>query len=81
MRYVFMHNFRGFSETLLPLRQTTFLVGENSAGKSSVLKLLYVLSRPRFWFSPDAPFQDEAELGGFDDIVSGANKGTGCLLP
>jgi predicted ATP-dependent endonuclease of OLD family len=37
MRYVFMHNFRGFSETLLPLRQTTFLVGENSAGKSSVL--------------------------------------------
>lgn len=70
MRYIYMHNFRGFSETLLPLRQTTFLVGENSTGKSSFLKLLYVLSRPRFWFSAETPFQDEAELGGFDDIVS-----------
>lgn len=70
MRYVFMHNFRGFNETLLPLRQTTFLVGENSTGKSSFLKLLHAFSRPQFWFSLDAPFQDDAELGGFGDMVS-----------
>jgi hypothetical protein len=70
MRYVFMHNFRGFSDTLLPLHHINFLVGENSTGKSSFLKLLYVLSRPHFWFSPEAPFPDEAELGGFNDMVS-----------
>ena len=70
MRYVFMHNFRGFHETILPLRKITFLVGENSTGKSSFLKLIYALSRPHFWFSPEAPFQDETELGGFGDIVS-----------
>jgi hypothetical protein len=70
MQYVFMHNFRGFAETLIPLQHINFLVGENSTGKSSFLKLLYVLSRPYFWFSPEAPFQDDVELGGFGDMVS-----------
>lgn len=70
MRYVFMDNFRGFSETLLPLKQITFLVGENSTGKSSFLKLLYALSSPLFCFSPESALQAEAELGSFDDIVS-----------
>ena len=70
MQYVFMDNFRGFSETLLPLKQITFLVGENSTGKSSFLKLLYALSSPLFCFSPENALQAEAELGSFDDIVS-----------
>lgn len=70
MQYVFMHNFRGFTDTLLPLKQLTFLVGENSTGKSSFLKLIYLLSRPEFWFSPERAFQEYAELGGFEDIVS-----------
>lgn len=70
MQYVFMHNFRGFKDTVLPLKQITFLVGENSTGKSSFLKLLYMLSRPQFWFSPEHSIQEEVELGGFDDIVS-----------
>jgi hypothetical protein len=70
MQYIFMDNFRGFSETLLPLKQITFLVGENSTGKSSFLKLLYLLSRPQFWFSCGYALQEEAELGGYGDIVS-----------
>ena len=70
MKYVFMHNFRGFSDTVLPLKQLTFLVGENSTGKSSFLKLLYLLSLPQFWFSPELAFQELADLGGFDDMVS-----------
>lgn len=65
-----MHNFRGFSDTLLPLRQINFLVGENSTGKSSFLKLLHALSSPHFWFSPESPFQEAVELGGFADMVS-----------
>lgn len=70
MRYIFLHNFRGFSETLIPIKQLTFLVGENSTGKSSFLKLLYLFSRPQFWFSPESVFQEESDLGGFDDMVS-----------
>jgi len=70
MQYVFMHNFRGFTDTLLLLKNINFLVGENSTGKSSFLKLLYVLSRANFWLRPNAPFPDEAELGGFGDMVS-----------
>jgi hypothetical protein len=65
-----MHNFRGFSDTLVPLSQTSFLVGENSTGKSSFLKLLYLLSRPHFWFSPDFTLHEDSDLGGFQDIVS-----------
>lgn len=70
MEYVFMHNFRGFKDTVLPLKKITFLVGENSTGKSSFLKLLYMFSRPQFWFSPEHSMQEEVELGGFDDIAS-----------
>ena len=72
-----MHNFRGFSDTLIPLFQTSFLVGENSTGKSSFLKLLYLFSRPQFWFSPDfMPYENYDLFGGFHDIVSAwsANK-------
>ena len=53
MRYIYMNNFRGFSDTLIPLSQISFLVGENSTGKSSFLKLLYLLASPNFWFSPE----------------------------
>lgn len=65
-----MDNFRGFNKTLIPLKQINFLVGENSTGKSSFLSLLYLLSRPSFWFSPELSFQEEVDLGGFRDIVS-----------
>ena len=70
MRYIYMHNYRGFSDALVPLSQTNFLVGENSTGKSSFLKLLYLLSRPQFWFFPSFTLEEEQELGGFHDIVS-----------
>ncbi|HLA34159.1 MAG TPA: AAA family ATPase [Rhodocyclaceae bacterium] len=70
MHYVYMDNFRGFRETLIPLRKTNFLVGENSTGKSSFLSLLYLVSRPPFWFYPEFSIQEELELGGFSDIVS-----------
>jgi len=70
MRYIYMNNFRGFTDTVIPLRQTNFLVGENSTGKSSFLSLLTLASQPQFWFMPDFSFQDELDLGGFNDIVS-----------
>lgn len=70
MLYVFMDNFRGFKETIIPLRDTTFLVGENSTGKSSFLSLLHMLSSPRFWYNPDFSPTDCCDLGSFKDIVS-----------
>lgn len=74
MRYVYMHNYRGFADTLIPISATSFLVGENSTGKSSFLKLLYLIGRPQFWFSPTFSLEEEHELAGFDDIVSASAK-------
>ena len=38
--------------------------------KELIPKLLCMLSRPQFWFSPEYTLQAEAELGSFSDIVS-----------
>lgn len=70
MHYVYMDNYRGFREVLIPIKQLTILVGENSTGKSSFLKLLYSMTAREFWYSTGNPFPTEADLGGYDDIVS-----------
>jgi hypothetical protein len=70
MYYIFMDNYRGFSETLIPVRRTTFLVGENSTGKSSFLSLAYLLSTPAIIFDRNLWQGDLYNLGGFKDIVS-----------
>jgi len=69
MRALYVDNFRGFSETFIPLRTVNFLVGENSTGKSSILALLTLFSEPTFWFSQDFNAA-EVGLGTFQDIVS-----------
>jgi predicted ATPase len=65
-----MHNYRGFTKTLVPLEKANFLVGENSTGKSSFLQLLQLVSRPNFWFFPRFTLADEDVFGGYADIVS-----------
>lgn len=76
MRYVFMDNYRGFAETLIPISRATFLVGENSTGKSSFLALVHLLSTPEFFFSPDFSRGASGILGGFRDIVSVTSSDT-----
>ena len=72
MDSVYMNNFRGFTDTTLPIRQVNFLVGENSTGKTSVLALLDLLSEPSFWLTLD--FNTGGyEFGGYRDIVSSAS--------
>lgn len=78
MRYIYMDNFRGFKETLLPLKDINFFVGENSSGKTSVLSLLYLFHSEALWVGGRFYDEDEGiELGNFDDIVSMNTKDRG----
>ena len=72
MTTIYMHNFRGFNDTALSLANVNFLVGENSAGKSSVLALINLISSADFWFSQNFNSPDY-EFGAFRDIVSAAS--------
>jgi hypothetical protein len=70
MLYVYMHNYRGFTRTLVPIRPCTFLVGENSTGKSSFLRALQLVSEGGFWFRPSFDRDEDGEGGTFLDFVS-----------
>jgi AAA ATPase domain len=67
--YFYVDNFRGFSDTCIPITDVNFLVGENSTGKTSVLGLIKLISGPHFLISPE--FSDEhVNFGHFSDMVS-----------
>jgi hypothetical protein len=67
--YIFVDNFRGFSNTCIPITDVNFLVGENSTGKTSIMGLLKLFAGPRFFFQHS--FDDEhLGFGGFSDMVS-----------
>lgn len=69
MKYLFVDNFRGFTRTLLSIRDVNFFVGENSTGKTSLLALISLLNSPYFWFEQKFS-TDEVKLGMFKDVVS-----------
>lgn len=69
MKYLYMDNFRGFENTIVPITDVSFLVGENSTGKTSVLGLLDLLSDTQFWFTQRFD-TEEVRFGHFKDIVS-----------
>ncbi|MCZ8023201.1 MAG: AAA family ATPase [Flavobacterium sp.] len=73
MPVLYFDNFRGFNKTFLPLNNVNFFVGENSSGKTSVLKLIKILSDHRFWFTQEFN-SEEAELGYYSEIASHTNK-------
>jgi AAA15 family ATPase/GTPase len=74
---ILLENFRCFAgKHTINITPLTLLVGENSAGKSTFLAALSVISdfssypsKPRFDMPP-------YNLGGFDTIVTHSNKGT-----
>jgi hypothetical protein len=68
--YLYANNYRGFSDALIPFGSATFLVGENSTGKSSVLSLLELFANPGFWVTGDFRADPTVNLGGFSDMVS-----------
>ena len=69
MRCMFVDNFRGFQETLLPIKDVNFFVGENSTGKTSLLALLKLFSSIHFWMFGRFS-SEEIEFGNYEDIVS-----------
>ncbi|HCJ1046412.1 TPA: AAA family ATPase [Legionella pneumophila] len=74
MKAIYLDNFRGFCDTIIPLEQVNFLVGENSTGKSSVLSLIEIISHPTFPLTFGAFPINSDKLGGFEDIVSAESK-------
>lgn len=74
MLHIYMHNYRGFQRTLVPIKTCSFLVGENSTGKSSFLYLLQVITKPGFWFHPRFSSRHDDCIGTYADIVSAGAK-------
>jgi hypothetical protein len=67
--YLFLDNFRGFTDTCIPITDVNFLVGENSTGKSSILGLMKMLSGPGLFLGN--VFSDEdVGFNHFLDMVS-----------
>lgn len=73
MDLLYADNYRGFSDSLIPLKDVNFFVGENSTGKTSILSILKVLHSQEFWFNGDFSVPG-MEFGFFDDIVSKNSK-------
>lgn len=72
MPVIYVDNYRGFQDTYIPLKKINFLVGENSTGKTSLLKLIRILTDFRFWFNLDFNTED-IQLGCFSEIASYSN--------
>lgn len=69
MKILYVDNFRGFTDTYIPIEDVNFFVGENSTGKTSILSLIKILSEPQFLLSLNFE-SEEIDLGNFEDIVS-----------
>lgn len=71
--YVYIDNFRGFAEAVIPIRQVNFLVGENSTGKTSFLELIEVLSNMSFWLFEPTYGVPGTQQRHFLDLVSASS--------
>jgi predicted ATPase len=71
-----IHNFRNFNNQKLKFSRVNILIGENSGGKSSLLKLLLSLKQ-----TIDSPFEsnlklrgDYTDLGNYQEVVKDKDK-------
>lgn len=72
--YIYLDNFRGFTETFIPIQQVNFLVGENSTGKTSLLELLESFSKPPFWLFEPRFGVPGSQQRHFLDLVSASSR-------
>ncbi|HVX34780.1 MAG TPA: AAA family ATPase [Hyphomicrobium sp.] len=66
---IFARNFRGFRKIDVNLGDVTFIVGDNSSGKTSILKLVDLLLNVTYAFDFDI-FTDKAILATSHDVLS-----------
>lgn len=66
---IYLNNFRGFTTTFIDLKDVNFLVGENSTGKTSVLKVLKLLHSGDFWIINEMSLEGSG-LGYFNEITN-----------
>lgn len=71
---IYIDNYRGFTDEVIPLSQVNFLVGENSTGKTSFLELIEVFSHISFWLFEPRYGVPGAQVRHFLDLVSAASK-------
>jgi AAA15 family ATPase/GTPase len=69
MRYIYIDNYRGFSDAVVEIKDVNFFVGENSTGKTSFLGLLKLLSSEDFWFNMEIDPR-RVGFGTFKDVLS-----------
>jgi hypothetical protein len=72
--HLFIDNFRGFSRTFVPISEVSFLVGENSTGKTSVLGLLKLFMNPHSLLMAQDFGDEGVDFGNFPDMVSAHSK-------
>ena len=70
---LYLNHFRGFEDTFIPLDDVSFLVGENSTGKTSVLTAMRVLFSSGTWVMGRFQVDDEV-VGGFNDFASNGHQ-------
>lgn len=69
MKILYIDNFRGFESTYLSFEDVNFFVGENSTGKTSILKLIGIISSPGFWNYQHFN-NNEISFDSFDEIIT-----------
>ncbi|WP_107039752.1 AAA family ATPase [Brumimicrobium mesophilum] len=69
MEKIYLKNYKGFKQQFVDLEDINFLVGENSTGKTSFLKIINLLSSSEFWYNYEFN-NNEVELGYFEEIIN-----------
>lgn len=69
MEKLFLKNYKGFKHQFIELKDINFFVGENSTGKTSILKIINLLSSLEFWYNYEFN-NNEVELGYFEEIIN-----------
>lgn len=72
--FVYIDNYRGFSQAWIPLSRVNFLVGENSTGKTSFIELLEMFCYAPFWLFEPRFGVPGSNSRHFNDLVSASSK-------
>ena len=66
---IYIDNFKGFRDALIPFGNVNFLVGDNSTGKTTVINLVRLLDSISFWNDVDL-LANSSEVIPFKELVN-----------